>query len=725
MFDAGPRGHGADDVRRFIVKCRAAPLPTLRFLRRANVPRVRPLRLLLLFALTCLTLNPAHAASLRERLTPEIVAQVFPGAERLGPEEGSPPSIAVHKGDQVAGYLFSTFDVVRAGGYSGVPFDVIAGVDLAGRITGARVIHHVEPYVINDRVRQPQLETFLARQAGASLQGEALTLHPDFVAGATISARLMHGAVIDAARLVLRARVARPVVVAPTLDRTTFRRMTWDELVAEGAVVRRRVSAGEVASALAQAGAADATLDVPLGQPGELHVEYYAALLTPPAIGGNLLGLERFNEYMRRMPTASVIAVASSGPYDVLGEDYYQAAKGYRFDRIRVVQEDRAYTFVNDQSAYRFDTRGYEGIRAQQHAAMFALPDTFDPLKPWRLELLVHARTTGGNVTVAFPLAYRLPAAHVLMPEPEGTPVWVEAWRDARLNIAILGLALTALTLIFLFQDRLARSRRAHRLVRTGFLLFVLLWLGWIAGAQLSIVNVVNYMLAPLRPFEAGVYLAEPLIVIIAAYTLVSLILIGRGVFCGWLCPFGALQELLAQVSRALHLPQWTPSAALESRLRLGKYAAAIVVLGLALVSVDMALSAAEVEPFKTAITAKFARAWPYVVYAGALLAIGLFTERAYCRFLCPLGGVLAFLDRLHLLDRLKRRPECGNPCRLCEAACPVRAIERSGKIVTAECFQCLDCQVEYHDEQRCPPLVQALRQREQIVAPTQAGAHA
>ena len=130
----------------------------------------------------------------------------------------------------------------------------------------------------------------------------------------------------------------------------------------------------------------------------------------------------------------------------------------------------------------------------------------------------------------------------------------------------------------------------------------------------------------------------------------------------------------------------------------------------MAFVSIGAAESAAEIEPFKTAITAKFTRAWPYVVYALALLAIGLFTERAYCRFLCPLGGVLAALDRFHLLDRLRRRAECGSPCRLCEAACPVRAIEKSGKIVTAECFQCLDCQVEYFDDQRCPPLVAARR---------------
>ena len=104
---------------------------------------------------------------LRERLTPDVLAVVMPGAGRLGAEEGSPPSIAVYKGTEVVAYLFSTFDVVRASGYSSVPFDVIAGVDLAGRITGAKVIFHVEPYVVNDAIRQPQLDTFLAREAGS------------------------------------------------------------------------------------------------------------------------------------------------------------------------------------------------------------------------------------------------------------------------------------------------------------------------------------------------------------------------------------------------------------------------------------------------------------------------------------------------------------------------------------------------------------------------------
>jgi NosR/NirI family transcriptional regulator, nitrous oxide reductase regulator len=670
------------------------------------VPRIL-LTLLLIFIA-----GAADAATLRERLTPGVLAVVMPGAERLGPEEGSPPSIAVYKGNEVVAYLFSTLDVVRAAGYSSVPFDVIAGVDLAGRITGAKVVFHVEPYVVNDAIREPQLDIFLAREAGNPLRGDTVpALHPDFVAGATVSARAMRGAIADAARLVLRVRMPLPQVSAPALNREQYRRITWQELLAEDAVVRRRITSGEVAAELAKF---DATgvLDVPLGRPDDVYTELYAALLTPASIGGNLIGLNRYNEYMRRFPASSqVIAVASSGPYDFLGDDYYQAAKGYRFDRIRVVQEERVYNFVN-ADFLRLDTRADEGFLSQQYAAIFALPPSFDPLRPWRLELLV--RAVGDKVTnLSFPLDYRVPVVHVLMPEPERVPIWVEAWRDARPNIVILIGALIVLTLIFVFQDRLARSRVAHRAVRLGFLAFVLVWLGWIAGAQLSILNLMRWMVAPLRRFDAGAYLLEPLIVIIAIYTAISLVLIGRGVFCGWLCPFGALQELLAQLARTLGVPQWAPSALTERRLRYGKYIAAAVLLGLAFVSIETAESAAEVEPFKTAITSKFTRAWPYLAYACALLAIGMFTERAYCRFLCPLGGVLAALDRFHVLDRLRRRTECGSPCRLCESACPVKAIEKSGRIVTAECFQCLDCQVEYFDDQRCPPLVAARRLRQ------------
>src|ERR1700726_1432833 len=103
----------------------------------------------------------AEKGKLRERLTPEVMAVVYPGgAERLGPEEGSPPAIAVYQGDKIVAYVFSTLDIIAAHGYSTTPFDVIGGVDLEGRITGAKVVFHFEPYIAHDPARQRLLGTF-------------------------------------------------------------------------------------------------------------------------------------------------------------------------------------------------------------------------------------------------------------------------------------------------------------------------------------------------------------------------------------------------------------------------------------------------------------------------------------------------------------------------------------------------------------------------------------
>src|SRR5436190_19629325 len=158
----------------------------------------------------------AEQGRLRERLTPEVMAVVYPGAERLGMEEGSPPAIAVFKGDKIVAYVFSTLDIIAAPGYSTTPFDVIAGVDLSGRITGAKVVFHQESMIVHDVVRQRQLDTFLAREAGRPLRGGTDALPPDYVDGATISARAMRAAVLTTARLVLRAHAVR--AAAPPAD---------------------------------------------------------------------------------------------------------------------------------------------------------------------------------------------------------------------------------------------------------------------------------------------------------------------------------------------------------------------------------------------------------------------------------------------------------------------------------------------------------------------------
>ena len=113
----------------------------------------------------------------------------------------------------------------------------------------------------------------------------------------------------------------------------------------------------------------------------------------------------------------------------------------------------------------------------------------------------------------------------------------------------------------------------------------------------------------------------------------------------------------------------------------------------------------------------KFARDWPFVVYALTLLTAGLFVERFFCRYLCPLGAALAMPGRLRTFEWLKRWPECGSPCQRCAKECPVQSIHPEGHINVNECIYCMHCQELYHDDHRCPHMIQVRLKREKFEA--------
>jgi NosR/NirI family nitrous oxide reductase transcriptional regulator len=125
----------------------------------------------------------------------------------------------------------------------------------------------------------------------------------------------------------------------------------------------------------------------------------------------------------------------------------------------------------------------------------------------------------------------------------------------------------------------------------------------------------------------------------------------------------------------------------------------------------------AEVEPFKTVIILNFMREWPYVLYAILLLMAGLFIERFFCRYICPLGGALAIPGKISINEWLQRHKECGSPCQRCANECMVEAIHPNGKINPNECMQCLHCQNLYYDNQNCPPVIQLRLKRERRAA--------
>jgi len=227
------------------------------------------------------------------------------------------------------------------------------------------------------------------------------------------------------------------------------------------------------------------------------------------------------------------------------------------------------------------------------------------------------------------------------------------------------------------------------------------------------VVNVLTFTNSLLTGFKWEYFLTEPMTFILWCSVAGSLPFWGRGPYCGWLCPFGALQELTNRIAKFFKVPQLRLPWGLHERLWPLKYIIFMGILGLSLYSLSLAEQASEIEPFKTAIILHFVREWWYVLFAVALLVIGLFIERFFCRYLCPLGAALALPGRLRMFEWLRRYNECGSPCQTCAKQCMVQAIHPTGQINPNECLYCLHCQQVYYDDHLCPVMVERRQRRE------------
>jgi len=511
--------------------------------------------------------------------------------------------------------------------------------------------------------------------------------------------------------LVARSRgLTTGAASAAMVDTASFKPLTWSELIAAGAVERMRIHDGGKAGT----GSRDVALDL------------YAAVVNPASIGRNLLGAMRYGEQVTPYsPQDLIVLVMGTGRYSFVGTKVFDTGT---FDRVRIEQGARTFVLQRKPKHYQYlPFVSAKGAPKFDEIGLFRIPaeSGIDVLAPWQVVVVMGDGSRSGAQTREFKLSYTLPSRFVLPPaEPSAQESldapWRESWRAQTGNIVVLGLGLLVLTVLLIAMHRLTRHARLYQTLRIGFLLFTLVWIGWIAGAQLSIINVFAWLHALIKGNGLAVLLADPLLCVLLAFVVVSFVIWGRGVFCGWLCPFGALQEFLAKLARVVSLPQWSPSYRAHRKLWPLKYVSLAVLAVATLYGLETMAVAAEIEPFKTVISLRMDRAWPFVVYAMVLLAAGLFVERAFCRFLCPLGAVMAIGGRLRVrrFTTLKRRPECGSPCQLCAKRCPIQAIEPSGAINMDECFYCLDCQVLHNDANVCPPLVyEAKRNRKLAVA--------
>jgi NosR/NirI family nitrous oxide reductase transcriptional regulator len=673
-------------------------------------------------------------------------SELAPGADAFGPVRDDVKVAPVLKNGETVAWAFLTSDFVGTTGYSGKPIYVVAAMDADAVLTGVKLVKHSEPIVLIG-IPNSKMVKLTESYAGLDLKREAATGGEghdlDIISGATVTIMVIDDSLVRGGIKVARALGLgglSPVELGPKreLDLTKTTVEDWDTLSGDGSVRRMSVDVGQVNRAFAETGDARAIARPEAGDPGDTFIDMQMALVSVPAIGLSLLGEAEYQNLTRWLEEGeNAILVLGRGAYSYKGSGY---VRGGIFDRIQLIQGDNSVRFFDKQQR-RLGEVAATGAPSFTELDIFKIPadSEFDPAQPFRLQLLVQ-RAVGAieKTFITYDLGYKLPE-HYLKPAKAPKVVedasaeaaaksalWKRIWKDKTVEIGVLGLMLLVLTGVFFFQFQATANARVFYWFRIGYLTVTLVFLGWYANAQLSVVNLMALAGSLRSGFTWDAFLMDPLVFIQWFAIAAALLFWGRGAYCGWLCPFGALQELLNKIARAFRVPQWTLPWGLHERLWPLKYMIFLGLFGLSMVSIPLAEQYAEVEPFKTAIILKFVRDWPFVVYALLLLLAGLFIERFYCRYLCPLGGALAIPARIRMFDWLRRYKECGSPCQTCANECPVQAIHPTGEINPNECVDCLHCQVLYQSKEKCPVVIRQLKRREktgsaEIKIPTKA----
>lgn len=685
--------------------------------------------------LACATASAVQAGT----LTKAELQHRFPSPLIVGERDAQLPTWPLFRQDGTAtplvGYVFESIDLAPIPGFSGTPPNLLIALDAKGVFMDVQVLSQHEPVFV-DGLGPVPLTRFVEQYRGLSLRqnikigsntnrGEqrgSANAYIDGVAKATASVRIINQSLLAASLHIARAKLgfagSRDPELLARVRQDTFKSMDWDALVRAGLVAHLRVTRAQVDKAFAGSGVEqdDSAAAASEGDFSELWVVY----LSTPLVGRNLLGDKGWAHLQGRLDEGDhALLMIARGAWTFVGDNFVRGAIP---DRITLRQGDLPLEMrdldLDDALVLPRELRSAD-------AKVFRVigPAGLDPAQPLEVALRV-VRSKGAiypeRIGREFTLRYELPADQVVLPTADNKS-WPGIWRSRAWELAVLVLALALLAVVLARPRWLTASARRLARFRTGYLVFTLVFIGWFAQGQLSIVNITALVQAVVAGRSLGFFLYDPMTVVLWTFVAISLIAWGRGTFCGWLCPFGALQELVSQVARAAGVKSIRIRAATDAKLKLIKYVVLAAIVGMA--AFGAAASpwtdrAVEVEPFKTAITLVFVRSWPFVAWAAALVLSSTFVFKGFCRYLCPLGGALAILGRLRRFDWIARRAECGTPCQTCRHRCDYEAIEPSGKVVYEDCFQCMECVAIHDSDERCAPLIQRKRHRTIAIRP-------
>jgi ferredoxin len=649
-----------------------------------------------------------------DRIPAALLQEVMPGADRFTEASGDPPVISgfrtAEDGTEVLhGYVFITSDLPpEQYGYSG-PIEALVGMTPGGTLTGMRVTDYRESYMrsMGDFLRVPGFQ----EQFAGKYVGDSFRLWDDIegISRVSISVRALSRGVRDSARRVASAYGSTPdIEPAPAVAVDPVGR-TWFELRQLDIVRRFEVTEpgeGSAGISMAYIGG-DRIGEYFLGRQlyeralGSVERRGGAEHLILYAVDGSRLRLFRQQgwsvtqdgdttalEQSRVLPLGLPSGGVVSGEATLVGLMLLDGS----------IDMSRPFTFVYDLGdlgthVLEYVTREARQLMAEAAAALeadAAAESVLEPESEVEVEVPPVEPEPEPEVEVEPESEVEVEVPSV---EPEREPEILSIPDLQSLDFAVTEdeslwertLANTSWGRVGLMMLVLALATAAFFAksvpLRWVSLTVTLVVLGFVDGGFLSVSHITSGIWA-----GPGVYLRDVPLLLMVAFTLVTTLVWGR-VFCGFLCPFGALQDLIDRVVPSRF--QRSLDTVVHDRAIYLKYAVLAVVLLPPLIGSNASLYQ-YFEPFGTVFfLSPSLLLW---AIAGAFLAASAIIPRFYCRYACPLGaalGVLSFIS----LRRIPRVEQCGH-CKVCEQRCPTGAIQ-GPDVDFSECVRCNVCEVQ------------------------------
>jgi len=169
---------------------------------------------------------------------------------------------------------------------------------------------------------------------------------------------------------------------------------------------------------------------------------------------------------------------------------------------------------------------------------------------------------------------------------------------------------------------------------------------------------------------------------LLKTFIILGMIVLIGPIFCGWMCPFGSVQDFLFKINEKTFKKKITVPDSLERLLKWLRY----IIYFLSGYAIIKLIDSRKAFTF-------FLKGKPVLTTTLIIMVIfmilSLFIHRIFCRYFCPLGAKYGLISLTRIFTIKRDIDECID-CKLCDRNCPMQIEVSSDKAINSP--QCISC---------------------------------